>query len=116
MSSLSIHPAGHPGQRLPNGTVTFLFTDIEGSTQLLGRLPVQPLKGSENPALEVANFPQGTGRVVVPSGWVQEPATQAVCAELSGAEAGLALRHSAKVSLASAPSRGSTPSIPASTS
>jgi len=55
--------------------------------------------GSENPALEVAVFPQGAGRVAVPSGWVQEPATQAVCGELPAAEAGLALRHSADYTL-----------------
>src|ERR671936_1452122 len=28
----------HPGRALPGGTVTFLFTDIEGSTRLLQRL------------------------------------------------------------------------------
>src|SRR5688500_14106871 len=34
MSNTSISPAG-AGQRFPLGTVTFLFTDIEGSTRLL---------------------------------------------------------------------------------
>jgi len=28
------NPSIHSGQRLPTGTVTFLFTDIESSTQL----------------------------------------------------------------------------------
>ncbi|MGZ9235638.1 MAG: adenylate/guanylate cyclase domain-containing protein, partial [Anaerolineales bacterium] len=37
MSSPSIRPSG-AGQRLPLGTVTFLFTDIEGSTRLLQHL------------------------------------------------------------------------------
>src|SRR3990172_6561333 len=35
MANPSIPPAG---QRLPSGTVTFLFTDIEGSTRLLQQL------------------------------------------------------------------------------
>jgi predicted ATPase/class 3 adenylate cyclase len=39
MSSLSIHPVGHSGQQLPSGTVTFLFTDIEGSTRLSQEVP-----------------------------------------------------------------------------
>ncbi len=30
-----------PGQEAPSGTITFLFTDIEGSTQLLGQLREQ---------------------------------------------------------------------------
>ena len=33
MSDPSIHTLGHSGPWLPSGTVTFLFTDIEGSTQ-----------------------------------------------------------------------------------
>jgi len=35
----SIRPVGHSGQRLPSGTVTFLFTDIEGSTKLAQQYP-----------------------------------------------------------------------------
>jgi hypothetical protein len=31
-------PSASAGHGLPGGTVTFLFTDIEGSTQLLHRL------------------------------------------------------------------------------
>src|SRR5689334_19862070 len=38
MSNPSIRPTGQSGQRLPSGTVTFLFTDIEGSTRLLQQL------------------------------------------------------------------------------
>src|SRR5262245_47598178 len=34
MTNPSIRPVGQSGQHLPTGTVTFLFTDIEGSTQL----------------------------------------------------------------------------------
>lgn len=34
----SPRPIGQSGQRLPSGTVTFLFTDIEGSTKLLQQL------------------------------------------------------------------------------
>jgi len=34
MSNPSIRPIGQSGQVLPSGTVTFLFTDIEGSTEL----------------------------------------------------------------------------------
>jgi class 3 adenylate cyclase len=30
--------SGVTGAKLPSGTVTFLFTDIEGSTRLVGRL------------------------------------------------------------------------------
>src|SRR5688572_18392121 len=37
MTDPSIRPSG-AGQRLPLGTVTFLFTDIEGSTRLLQQL------------------------------------------------------------------------------
>jgi predicted ATPase/class 3 adenylate cyclase len=37
MANPSISPSGG-GQRLPSGTVTFLFTDIEGSTRLLQQL------------------------------------------------------------------------------
>ena len=29
----------HAGQRLPTGTVTFLFTDIEGSTKMSQEFP-----------------------------------------------------------------------------
>jgi predicted ATPase/class 3 adenylate cyclase len=35
----SIHSPLQPGQRLPSGTITFLFTDIEGSTQLWEKHP-----------------------------------------------------------------------------
>jgi predicted ATPase/class 3 adenylate cyclase len=35
----SIHSGGHSGQLLPSGTVTFLFTDIEGSTKLAREHP-----------------------------------------------------------------------------
>ena len=35
----STRPAGQSGQALPSGTVTFLFTDIEGSTTLLENHP-----------------------------------------------------------------------------
>jgi len=31
-------PAGGPAHLLPTGTVTFLFTDVEGSTHLIQRL------------------------------------------------------------------------------
>ncbi|TFH36087.1 MAG: tetratricopeptide repeat protein [Anaerolineales bacterium] len=36
--------SGHPFRELPEGTVTFLFTDIEGSTELLQRLKDQYAK------------------------------------------------------------------------
>ena len=39
MSDPSIRPVGQSGKRLPSGTVTFLFTDIEGSTQLWEKYP-----------------------------------------------------------------------------
>lgn len=39
MSNPSTRPFGQSGQRLPTGTVTFLFTDIEGSTQLWEKHP-----------------------------------------------------------------------------
>ena len=39
MNDPLVHPIGQPGQRLPSGTVTFLFTDIEGSTQLWEKHP-----------------------------------------------------------------------------
>src|SRR5687767_10851192 len=39
MSDPSIRPVGKPGQALPTGTVTFLFTDIEGSTRLSQQYP-----------------------------------------------------------------------------
>ena len=38
MTDPSIRPTGHSGQSLPSGTVTFLFTDLEGSTRLLQEL------------------------------------------------------------------------------
>jgi hypothetical protein len=60
---------------------------------MLGNLPLSPLAGSQDPALEPVAFPQGTGRVAVPSGWVQEPAPRAVCEALPPAEAGLAVSH-----------------------
>ena len=34
-----VHPSPHAAQTLPSGTVTFLFTDIEGSTQLWQQHP-----------------------------------------------------------------------------
>src|SRR3990172_4446763 len=37
MANYSAPPSG-VGQQLPSGTVTFLFTDIEGSTRLLQQL------------------------------------------------------------------------------
>lgn len=37
-TTLLIPATGAPGRALPSGTVTFLFTDIEGSTRLLQRL------------------------------------------------------------------------------
>jgi predicted ATPase/class 3 adenylate cyclase len=39
MSDPSIHPIGESEPRLPSGTATFLFTDIEGSTQLWEKHP-----------------------------------------------------------------------------
>jgi len=39
MSNPSIHPIRQSGQRLPFGTVTFLFTDIESSTKLWEKHP-----------------------------------------------------------------------------
>ena len=39
MNDLLIRPIGHSGQALPSGTVTFLFTDIEGSTKLAQQYP-----------------------------------------------------------------------------
>src|SRR5688500_16559433 len=39
MTNPSIRPIGHSGQRHPSGTVTFLFTDIESSTQLWEQYP-----------------------------------------------------------------------------
>lgn len=39
MSDPSILPTGQSGQRLPTGTVTFLFTDIEGSTRMSQEYP-----------------------------------------------------------------------------
>ena len=33
------NPSTSSGQRLPSGTVTFLFTDIEGSTKLAQQYP-----------------------------------------------------------------------------
>jgi predicted ATPase/class 3 adenylate cyclase len=39
MSDPLIHPVGQPGPRFPTGTVTFLFTDIEGSTKLSQEYP-----------------------------------------------------------------------------
>ena len=39
MSDVSNHLIGQLGQTLPNGTVTFLFTDIEGSTKLAQQYP-----------------------------------------------------------------------------
>ena len=38
MANLSASPSG-AGQHLPTGTVTFLFTDIEGSTKLAQQYP-----------------------------------------------------------------------------
>jgi len=34
----------------PSGTVTFLFSDVEGSTQLLGELGPDRYRGSVDPA------------------------------------------------------------------
>lgn len=34
MANPSIRPIGQSGQRLPAGSVTFLFADIEGPTKL----------------------------------------------------------------------------------
>ena len=34
MNNPSIRRIGRSGQRIPSGAVTFLFTDIEGSTRL----------------------------------------------------------------------------------
>ena len=39
MTDLSIRPTGQSRQRFPSGTVTFLFTDIEGSTKLAQKYP-----------------------------------------------------------------------------
>jgi hypothetical protein len=60
---------------------------------MLGELPLRPLAGSHDPALEPASFPQSPGQILVPSGWVQEPASAAACSELPPAEAGLAASH-----------------------
>src|SRR5512139_3683493 len=35
------NPSINSGQRLPSGTVTFLFTDIEGSTTLAQQFPAE---------------------------------------------------------------------------
>jgi trypsin-like peptidase len=60
---------------------------------MLGSLPVRPLAGSQDPVLEAAAFPEGSGSVAVPAGWVREPAPRAACDALPTSEAGLALSH-----------------------
>jgi hypothetical protein len=60
---------------LPTGTVTFLFTDIEGSTTLLQRLGDRRLRGDprKTPRLLRTAFEEGQGREVdtqgMPSWW-----------------------------------------------
>ena len=60
---------------------------------MLAELPLQPLAGSQDPALEPVAFPQAPGRVLVPSGWVQEPAGAAACAGLPPTGTGVAVSH-----------------------
>jgi S1-C subfamily serine protease len=60
---------------------------------MLGALPLRPLAGSQEPVLEPAAFPQAQGRVLVPSGWVQEPAGAPACGALPPAAGGLAVTH-----------------------
>jgi hypothetical protein len=51
-------------ERRPGGTVTFLFSDIEGSTRLLQELGVQRYRGA------LALLGRGPGDTILPDGHV----------------------------------------------
>jgi S1-C subfamily serine protease len=60
---------------------------------MLAELPLRPLAGTQDPALEVASFPEGEGQVAVPAGWPREPALQSACGRLPPPDNGLAASH-----------------------
>lgn len=63
------------------------------ASPMLGEPPLRPLPGGPELALEPAAFPQAQGRVLVPSGWVQEPAGGPACGALPPAAGGIAVTH-----------------------
>jgi S1-C subfamily serine protease len=74
------------------GLVRRSLESLEAAPMLLD-LPVRPLAGAEDPALEIAPFPEGEGRVAAPAGWSREPAVQSACGRLPPADNGLAVSH-----------------------
>src|SRR5574340_1408633 len=88
-------PMSNPSQPLPTGTVTFLFTDIEGSTQLWDSHP-EAMKAvlARHDAMLTAAVQSNHGHVVKSTGdgiyAVFETATQAVASTLAAQRALLA--------------------------
>jgi len=60
---------------------------------ILFKLPPRPPSPPPDPALEIASFPEGEGRIATLVGWPREPASQAACRRLPPPDNGLAASH-----------------------
>ena len=96
------NPSINSGQRLPTGTVTFLFTDIEGSTKLAQQFP------AELPALLARHHAILHEAIEAHNGYVFQIIGDAFCAAFHTAGDALRPRRS-KHSAACSTKRGSRP-------
>jgi predicted ATPase/class 3 adenylate cyclase len=94
--AVHIHPQGQPAAGLPSGVLTFLFTDIEGSTRRWEQDPVA-MRGAlarHDALLQEA--------VAAQDGWIFKNLGDGVCAVFRSAPAGLAAALQAQEALQAA--------------
>jgi hypothetical protein len=71
------------------GLIRRSLASLEAAPMLF-ELPPRPPSA---PALEIASFPEGEGRIAALVGWPREPASQAACGRLPPPDNGLAASH-----------------------